>query len=290
MSTETLPAPRTLPQHRLLRRLTTRHNALVTLCAAFLVVVTLAAVFAPWLAPDDPNSVDFSTALTNPSGDRLLGGDISGRDTLSRLLIGARTSLLGPLCVVILSTAAGLLIGVTAAWRGGITDTLLSRSSELLLAFPGLLLAMLLVALYGRGLLAPVVALSIAYIPYVSRLARSLALSEMNKPYLAAYTLQGFTGWWVCLRHLLPNILAVVLAQSAVNFGYALLDLASLSYLGLGTPPLDPDWGTMVNEGQTAILQASPLSAAVPCLAIVLTVVTFNVVSERVADAVARRS
>ncbi|MEV0095849.1 ABC transporter permease [Streptomyces sp. NPDC050738] len=294
MSTDAVPrspALRTaLPHRRLLRCLTTRNNALFSLCTAFLVTVILAAFLAPWIVPHDPNSIDFSTALADPSPDRLLGGDISGRDTLSRLLIGARTSLLGPLFVVVLSTAAGLLIGVTAAWRGGIVDTLLSRSSELLLAFPGLLLAMLLVALYGRGLLAPVLALSLAYIPYVSRLARSLALSEMNKPYLAAYTIQGFSGWWVCLRHLLPNIIAVVLAQSAVNFGYALLDLAALSYLGLGTPPLEPDWGTMVNEGQTAILQSAPLSAAVPCLAIVLTVVTFNVVTERVADTVARRS
>ncbi|MER5948482.1 ABC transporter permease [Streptomyces sp. NPDC001904] len=290
MSTRTAPAPLSLPHHRLLRRLTTRRNVLVSLCTAFLGVVTLAAALAPWIAPHDPNSIDFSTALTDPSVHRLLGGDISGRDTLSRLLIGARTSLLGPLFVVLLSTAAGLLIGVTAAWHGGIVDTLLSRSSELLLAFPGLLLAMLLVALYGRGLLAPVLALSVAYIPYVSRLARSLALSEINKPYLASYRIQGFSGWWVCLRHLLPNIVAVVLAQSAVNFGYALLDLASLSYLGLGTSPLEPDWGTMVNEGQSAILQSSPLSAAIPCLAIVLTVVTFNVVSERVADTVARRS
>ncbi|MFJ4714363.1 ABC transporter permease [Streptomyces sp. NPDC088785] len=290
MSTHTAPVPLALPHHRLLHRLTTRRNALVSLCTAFLAVVTLAAVLAPWIAPQDPNSIDFSTALTDPSVHRLLGGDISGRDTLSRLLIGARTSLLGPLFVVVLSTATGLLIGVTAAWRGGVVDTLLSRGSELLLAFPGLLLAMLLVALYGRGLLAPVLALSLAYIPYVSRLARSLALSEMNKPYLASYRIQGFSGRWVCLRHLLPNILAVVLAQSSVNFGYALLDLASLSFLGLGTSPLEPDWGTMVNDGQSAILQSSPLSAAVPCLAIVLTVVTFNVVSERIADTVARRS
>ncbi|WP_443059017.1 ABC transporter permease subunit [Streptomyces sp. NBC_00388] len=112
----------------------------------------------------------------------------------------------------------------------------------------------------------------------------------MNKSYLVACTIKGFSGWAVCLRHLLPNTVAVVLAQSAVNFGYALLDLASLSYLGLGTPPLEPDWGSMVDDGQSAILQGSPLSAAVPCLAIVLTVVAFNVVSERVADTVARRS
>ncbi|WP_405775725.1 ABC transporter permease [Streptomyces sp. NBC_00859] len=294
MSTDTVaaaPAPNiALPHRRLLRRLATRSNVLVSLCLAFLVAVILGAALAPWIAPHDPNSIDFSTALADPSAHRLLGGDISGRDTSSRLLTGARTSLLGPLCVVVLSTAAGLLIGVTAAWRGGAADTLLSRGSELLLAFPGLLLAMLLTALYGRGLLAPVLALSVAYIPYVSRLSRSLALSEMNKPYLAAYTIQGFSGRVVCLRHLMPNIIAVVLAQSAVNFGYALLDLASLSYLGLGTPPLEPDWGSMVNDGQSAILQGSPLSAAVPCLAIVLTVVTFNVVGERVADTVARRS
>ncbi|MCX5010868.1 ABC transporter permease [Streptomyces sp. NBC_00555] len=256
----------------------------------FAALVVLVALAAPWLAPHDPNAVDFGASLANPSSELLLGGDIGGRDTLSRLIAGARVSLLGPLCVVALSTLLGVVIGVAAAWRGGALDALLSRTSELLLAFPGLLLAMLLVSLYGRGLIAPVIALSLAYTPFVSRLARSLALAEAGKPYLAAYRVQGFSGAWICVRRLVPNIAPVVLAQSTVNFGYALLDLAALSFLGLGVPPLTPDWGAMINDGQSAILEGAPLSALAPCLAVIVTVVAFNVVGERLADRVAGRT
>lgn len=259
------------------------------LCLGFTGLVVVLALAASWLAPSDPNTADLGAALSDPSASHLLGADASGRDTLSRLLLGARTSLLGPLGVVVFSTALGLAVGVVAGWRGGWLDALLSRSSETLLAFPGLLLAILFIALYGEGLLAPVTALSLAYVPFVSRLARSLTVSELQRPYLAAYRVQGFSGLSICVRHLIPNIAPVILAQSTVNFGYALLDLAALSYLGLGVSPLTPDWGAMVNAGQSALLQGRPLSAVLPCVAIVVTVVAFNVVGEHWADRVARR-
>lgn len=270
-------------------RVRTRRNWLMMTCLGIVGLVVVVALAAPLLAPADPNTGDFSAALSPPTAGHLLGGDISGRDTLSRLIHGSRTSLLGPLGVVVFSTVLGVAVGVTAAWRGGWIDSLLSRGSELLLAFPGLLLAMLFVALYGRGLLAPVVALSLAYVPFVSRLARNLTLAERERPYLASYKVQGFSGVWICVRHVIPNIGAVVLAQSTLNFGYALLDLAALSFLGLGVPPLTPDWGSMINEAQPAILQGQPLAAVVPCVAIVLTVVAFNVVGESLADRVAKR-
>ncbi|MFD1932241.1 ABC transporter permease [Nonomuraea mangrovi] len=272
-----------------LKHLRTRRNWLYLTCLGFAGLVVVIALAAPWLAPADPNATDLGAALTDPSPGHLLGVDGSGRDTLSRLLLGARTSLLGPLGVVAFSTLLGVAVGVTAGWRGGWIDTVLSRGSELLLAFPGLLLAILFVALYGDGLIAPVIALSLACLPFVSRLARSLTISERQRPYLAAYRVQGFSGLSVCVRHLIPNIAPVVLAQSTVNFGYALLDLAALSYLGLGVAPLTPDWGSMINAGQTALLQGKPLSAMLPCAAIVLTVVAFNVVGEHWADRVARR-
>ncbi|MEY9892014.1 peptide/nickel transport system permease protein [Catenulispora sp. MAP5-51] len=272
-----------------LRGLRTSRPWLFYVCAGFAALVVMVALLAPWLAPADPNASDLGAALTGPSGAHLLGADGSGRDTLSRLILGSRTALLGPAAVVAFSTTLGVAVGVAAGWRGGWLDSVLSRSSELMLAFPGLLLAILFVALYGSGLVAPIVALSLAYTPYVSRLARGLALAEKQRPYLAAYRVQGFSNWTICVRHLIPNIGPVILAQSTVNFGYALIDLAALSYLGLGVPPLTPDWGSMVNDGQSAMLQGQPLSAIVPCLAIVLTVVAFNVVGERWADRVANR-
>jgi peptide/nickel transport system permease protein len=258
-------------------------------CITFVATVVLIAVFAPWLAPHNPNAVDLSDALAGPGRTHLLGVDADGRDTLSRLIAGARTSLLGPLGVTVLSTVAGVIIGVASAWYGGWLDSLLSRASELLFAFPGLLLAILIVAIYGQGLLAPVVALGAAYLPYVSRLTRSLVLTEKKRPYVEACRIQGQSSLQICVRHVLPNVAPVILAQSTINFGYALIDLAGLSFLGLGVPPLTPDWGAMVFDGESAIQQGYPLSAFVPCIAIILTVVAFNVVGEHWADRVARR-
>ncbi|MFE3125207.1 ABC transporter permease [Streptomyces hydrogenans] len=252
-------------------------------------LVVLAALLAPWIAPHDPNAVDLGTALAGPSADHPLGVDAAGRDTLSRLLLGARTSLLGPLGVVVLSTLLGVAAGTAAAWRGGRLDTLISRSTELVFAFPGMLLAILVVSIHGEGLLAPVVALGVAYLPYVSRLTRTLVLAERARPYVSAYQVQGHSALQICLRHVLPNIAPVVLAQSTINFGYALMDLAGLSFLGLGVPPLTPDWGRMVFDGQTAVQRGYPLSAVLPCVLVVLTVVAFNVAGERWADRVARR-
>ncbi|MGW4892756.1 ABC transporter permease [Kitasatospora sp. NPDC004240] len=279
----------TLARRPGLGRLRVAGGPLHTLCLGFTVLVVLAALLAPWLAPYDPNEADLSAALAGPSADHPLGVDAAGRDTLSRLLLGARTSLLGPLGVVAFATLAGVAVGVTAAWRGGWPDSVLSRSTELIFAFPGMLLAILIVAISGEGLLAPVIALSIAYLPYVSRLTRSLVLAERARPYVAAYQVQGHSSLQICLRHVIPNIAPVVLAQSTINFGYALMDLAGLSFLGLGVPALTPDWGRMVFDGQTAVQHGYPLSAILPCVLIVLTVVAFNVVGERHADRVAGR-
>ncbi|MFJ9640338.1 ABC transporter permease [Streptomyces sp. NPDC101178] len=259
-------------------------------CLAFVALIVLAALFAPWLAPYDPNAVGLSQALAGTTADHPLGADSAGRDTLSRLLVGARASLLGPLGVVAFSTVLGVAVGMAAAWRGGWLDSVLSRSTELVFAFPGMLLAIIVISVHGEGLLAPVIALAVAYLPYVSRLTRSLVLAERTRPYVSAYQVQGHSPFAICLRHILPNIAPVVLAQATINFGYALMDLAGLSFLGLGVPPLTPDWGRMVFDGQTAIQHGYPLSAVVPCVLIVLTVVAFNVVGERWADRVARRT
>lgn len=259
-------------------------------CLAFVALVVLAALLAPWAAPYDPNAVDLSQALAGTTADHPLGADAAGRDTLSRLLVGARASLLGPLGVVAFSTVLGVAVGTAAAWRGGWLDSVLSRSTELVFAFPGMLLAIIVISVYGEGLLAPVIALAVAYLPYVSRLTRSLVLAERMRPYVSAHQVQGHSPFAICLRHILPNIAPVVLAQATINFGYALMDLAGLSFLGLGVPPLTPDWGRMVFDGQTAIQHGYPLSAVVPCVLIVLTVVAFNVVGERWADRVARRT
>ena len=144
-------------------------------------------------------------------------------------------------------------------------------------------------ALFGKGLAAPVVAMSVAYTPFVARLVRSLVMQARARPYIAAYAVQGFGAGYVAGRRLLPNVAPTVLAQSTLNFGYAVIDLAALSFLGLGVQPPTPDWGAMINEGRGAILAGTPLSAVAPAVAIIIVVVAFNVVGEEIADRLAGR-
>ncbi|GHA89997.1 ABC transporter permease [Streptomyces termitum] len=287
MTTTLTTVPHRRPGLRRLRLL--GQGPLFAASVAVLVLLVPAALLAPLLAPYDPEALDLGASLVGTSGDHLLGTDQSGRDILSRLLHGARTGLLGPLLVVGVSTLLGTLVGVVAAWRGGWADTLLSRAMDLVFSVPGLMLAILLVAVTGPGMTAPVVAMSVAYTPYVGRLVRGIARQEKARSYIEAYVVQGWSGWTVCVRHLLPNIAPTVLAQSAMNFGYALMDLAALSYLGFGVQPPTADWGAMINEGQGAVLQGAMLPALAPSACIVLAVVAFGIVGEGIADRIARR-
>ncbi len=255
---------------------------------AVLVLLTLTAIFAPLLAPHDPDAVDLSQSLAGTSATHPLGTDEAGRDTLSRIVYGTRTSLLAPLLVVIGSTTFGVLLGVVAAWRGGWVDRVLSRLIEIAWAFPGLMLAILAVAMFGPGLKAVVPALIIAYIPYMARLTRGVALRERERPYVAALDLQGFSAWWICLRHLLPNLAPFLLAQSALLFGYALVDLAGLSFLGFGVQPPTADWGTMISESQSALLQGATVGPLSVGAVIVVTVVAFNLVGDGIAARVGK--
>ncbi|MFE2325566.1 ABC transporter permease [Streptomyces sp. NPDC059385] len=258
-------------------------------CLALLVLFVLVALFAPWIAPQDPTFGALGDTLLGPSAGHWLGTDQGGHDTLSALIVGTRTSLTGPLAVVLFSTVLGIAVGLFTAWHGGWIDTAVGRALDVLFAFPALLLAILAVALFGKGMTAPVLAMAIAYMPYTARVVRGLALQEKSRPYIAAYRVQGHSALYVTVRRLLPNIAPTLLAQSTVNFGYALLDLAALSFLGLGVQPPTPDWGAMINQGQTAVLQGQPLSAIAPAVAVVLVVVAFNIVGEDLGDRLAGR-
>lgn len=270
---------------RVLRAPRTRRPALLwTIGLGVLVAITAAALLAPLVAPYDPDHVDFSAIYASPSPAHWLGADGLGRDTLSRLIYGARTALLGPLIVVIASTVVGILLGLLAAWRGGWIDAILGRVFDVLFAFPSLLIAIMAVALFGKGLVAPVIAMSIAYAPFVARLTRSLVIAERNRPYVAAYRVQGFGGGWIALRRVLPNVSPIVGAQSTLNFGYVLAELAGLSFLGLGVQAPTADWGAMINEAQAGIVGGHLLPAIVPAVAVVIVVVAVNVVGEELSE------
>ena len=253
-------------------------SAIVIAIAAFV------ALFGPLLAPYPPNLPDLSLAWVGPTGGHLLGFDFQGRDVLSRLLAGAQTAILGPLAVVIVSMTAGTLIAVTAAWRRGVTDSVISSGLDILFAFPGILFAVLAAAVFGAGLAAASIALSIAYMPYVARVLRGAALKERSQPYVAALEVQGASAPSICLRHLVPNIAPLIVAQATILFGYAMVDLAAISFLGLGVQPPNPNWGVMISENQFGILQGYPLPALAAGVCIVTVVIAVNVLGERLFD------
>ena len=261
-----------------------RASWLFTASTVVLGIVTLAAIFAPLVAPYDPDAVDFLAFYSSPSAAHWLGTDGLGRDILSRMIFGARTALLGPLLVVVFSTIVGILLGLLAGWRGGWIDALLGRIFDVIFAFPSLLIAIMAVALFGKGLVAPVIAMSLAYAPFVARLTRSLVAAERNRPYVAAYRVQGFGGAWIALRRVLPNITPIVGAQSTLNFGYVLAELAGLSFLGLGVQAPQSDWGAMINEAQTGIVGGHFLPAMVPAIAVVIVVVAVNIIGEELSE------
>jgi ABC-type dipeptide/oligopeptide/nickel transport system permease subunit len=261
-----------------------RANVTFLVSAGILAGMTLAAILAPYIAPYPPDQVDFGAVHAGPSVAHWLGTDALGRDLLSRLIYGARTALLGPLLVVLASTVFGILLGLLAAWRGGWLDAVLGRIFDVVFAFPSLLIAIMAVALFGKGLVAPVIAMSIAYTPFVARLTRSLVAAERSRPYVAAYRVQGFGGAWIAFRRVLPNVIPIVGAQSTLNFGYVLAELAALSFLGLGVQAPAADWGAMINEAQAGLLGGYLLPAIVPAAAVVVVVVAVNVIGEELSD------
>lgn len=259
----------------------------VALGVLALIVVT--AVAAPLLAPHQPETTDLLASNAGPgTAGHLLGADSTGRDTLSRLLYGARLSLLAPLFVVLIAGALGTGFALMAARRRGWADALISRTMDLIFAFPALLLAMLSVAVFGAGLTAPILALAVAYTPFIGRVIRSVAMQEEARPYVGSYEVMGFGSAFIAVRHVLPNVLPVLVAQCALSFGYAMVDLASLSYLGLGVQPPSADWGVMINSSQDAILQGNPWSGIVPGVAVMITVVCVNIVGEHLGGSTRR--
>ncbi|MGW5473995.1 ABC transporter permease [Streptomyces chartreusis] len=266
-----------------------RRPVLVLAGAAFLALVVLAAGFTPLLAPYAPDAVDLSASLVGTSGDHPLGTDASGQDLLSRVLYGARTSLIAPLALLAIAALLGVTLGTVAAWRGGWADTLVSRVTDVMYAFPGLLFVVLIIAVFGAGITTSVLGLGLAFAPTIAKYTRSVALAERAKPYIDAYRVQGMGGWRICVRHLVPNLARSIVGYLVVLFGEALMSLATLSYLGFGSQPPSSDWGLMVQEGQAAIVQGALLPALVPGTAIAAVVVAFNVVGVWAADRLGAR-
>jgi len=261
-----------------------RRSPLARNRAALMGLVVLFPILIATLAPGvlaglNPNSQDLSASLQFPGGEHLLGTDKLGRDVWARIVFGAQPTLLGALVVVLISGVLGIPLGLVAGYYGGRVDALIMRILDALLAFPALLLAILVVATFGRGLGTVVVALGFIYVPAMARLIRSVTLVQRSLAYVDAGRALGFSDARILFRHILPNLVAAVVVQSTIDLAYAILDIAALSFLGLGQQPPDPDWGSMLSDGRAYLLQnAWPAMSA--GLSIMFAVISFNLVGD----------
>jgi len=257
-------------------------GGVIGLCLVTLLIV--AAVFAPILAPFEPNLQMREAILHAPGNGFPLGTDDVGRDVLSRLLYGARLSLSIGAVVVALSFTVGTLLGLIAGFSGGIIDALVMRLMDIMLALPTLLLAIAVVAVLGPGLSNAMLAVSIVQLPGFVRLTRAAVQVELSKDYVAASRMAGAKRTRLMFRTVLPNCLAPLIVQASLGFSSAILDTAALGFLGLGAQPPTPEWGTMLADA-LQFVQSAWWVVTFPGLAILLTVLGFNLVGDGLRDA-----
>jgi peptide/nickel transport system permease protein len=250
-------------------------NYLAVVAGVIIIFIVLMALFAPLVAPFDPNDQDLSRSLQPASGDHLFGTDKQGRDIFSRIVYGARTTILGAVFVVAIATVIGVPLGLIAGFYGGRIDNIITRAFDIILAFPALLLAFIIVAAFGKGLENAVIALGIVYIPMIARLVRSVTMVEKQETYVEASRNLGFSNTRTIFRHILPNCISPLVVQITIDLAYAILDLAAMSFLGLGVQPPMADWGAMLEEGRGYLL-IYPNTALASGFAIMITVVAFN--------------
>lgn len=252
---------------------------------AIVVLLVLAAIFAPYLATHPPAKQSIMDQLAPPGGGYLLGADQFGRDIWSRLLFGARYSLAIGLFAILTALVIGSLIEMTAGYRGGRTDILLMQVMDVILAFPSLILGLALVALMGATMTNIVIAIAFTATPAFARIARAAVIAQRDREYVQACRAMGFSGGRILFRHILPAILPEVMVMTSLWMATAVRTEASLAFIGLGLAPPTPTWGGMVREGFENILSSFHL-ALFPSLAILILVLAFNLIGDGLRDAI----
>jgi len=258
------------------------HQPLGAAGALIVAALVLAAIFAPALAPHGPKDAAFAPYLP-PSAEFLMGTDHLGRDMLSRVVWGARLSLYVGLASVLLGITLGALWGIVTAYFGGVTDTSSQRVVDSLMALPPIVLALALMAALGQSVTNVIIALAVLLMPTAARTMRSVALSIKEMPYVESARAAGAAEWRIIFRHVVPNTLATYIVIFTVNIAYAIVVEASLSFLGLGAPPDEPSWGSMLTAG-TQALETAPWMVFFPGLAISLTVFGLNLLGDSIRD------
>ena len=241
------------------------------------------ACFGQYIVPYDPYAQDLNNALQAPSGSHLLGTDRYGRDLFTRIIVGAQTTIFSALALVAGITIIGTIVGIICGYVGGWTDSLLMRISDIFLAFPEMVFAIAIAGVLNGGVWSAAIAVGLIAWPRYARVARSQVLSMKNHQYMNAAKLTGTPWYKMIVKHIMPNIMGPIIVTAALDIGAMIMNLAGLSYLGLGVVPPTPEWGSMMSEGRS-MLQTSPWIVLAPGLAIFITVVIFNLLGDTVRD------
>ena len=260
-----------------------KENILAISGAIIIVILALTALFAPFLAPHDPFVQNLEEGLNGPSWKHLLGQDKLGRDILSRIIFGSRISILVGMVTVAISASFGIVVGSSSGFAGGLADEIVMRIMDILQAFPGILLAIAVMAVRGPGLNNVIIALCVfGWVGY-ARLVRAQTLSLREREYVLAALALGASNFRIIRKHLLPNLMAPVIVQATFGMATAILAEAGLSFLGLGTQPPQPSWGSMLSEGRQFLLIAPHLTTF-PGIAIMLVTLGFNFLGDGLRD------
>ncbi|WP_425341226.1 ABC transporter permease [Brevibacillus borstelensis] len=265
----------------MLRKLWQKRTARYSLMV--LLAIVILGIIGPWIAPYDPTETYYDAFLEGPSKDHLLGTDAIGRDLLSRMLYGTRVTLMVAVMAVGITFVLGTLIGVVSAYLGGIVDNILMRIMEVLLALPGIILALAIVAVLGPSQTNAMIAIGIASIPAFAILIRGAALTIKSSGYVEASRSIGSSNWWIITNQVIPNIFNVLIVYTTLFVGGAILETSALGFIGLGAQPPTPEWGTMLNEGKDYLSDAWWL-ATFPGLAITIIVFTVNILGDALRD------
>ena len=260
-----------------------RKNKLFTVYCILAVLIILVAVFAPQIAHQDPLAGDMTQTMKAPSAEHWFGTDKLGRDVFSRVIYGTRTSLTAAGMLVCSIFVVGTILGVLAGYFGGVVDTVIMRLADMMISFPGMVLAIAVAGILGASVTNAVIAITIVTWTKYARLARSLVLKIRHKDYVYAAVVTGSKTPYILIRYMLPNVIPTLIITAATDVGSMMLEIAALSFLGFGAQPPTPEWGYMLNEGRSAMLQA-PWLMLFPGLAIFIVVVVFNFLGDSLRD------
>jgi peptide/nickel transport system permease protein len=271
--------PFTTPRFRFISVTRRRVPAIILGALVFIGLVVACALFSSRIAPMSPSQQDLLLGATPPGNGHLLGTDQLGRDVLSRIVYGSRTALIGPTLVALGGFTIAVLLGLPAGYLGGRVDTLVMRWVDLMYSLPSLLITVVIVGILGGGYALAVLLLIVLFSPADTRIVRAEALRQRSLPYIEALRTLGVSRRRIIFRHIGPNALPILVAYVFLDFGFALVALSGLSFLGVGVAPGDTDWGRMLFENRT-ILFVNPWAAIAPGVAIVLTAVSMNLVGD----------